>query len=212
VVSRPAPRPACLPKRPTSPRRNRVHPSADNALVHEDTLPVGWQRLGAAPHPGELHRLNASALHVLQAALAWDELPAPDTEEEAGVRTQELLRLETKLNLVLELLSELVQQQGLMPNPVPVRLSAEGIGFETHDRLAPGEHLRLGIYLVAGTPKALTLPAVVKAVERRGDAYWVQARFVDLTAAVRDLLERLLFRFHRRRVAQARRAHQPDPT
>jgi len=188
-----------------------VHPSADNALVHVDTLPLSWQRLGAVPQPGELQRLNASALHVLQAALAWDELPAPDTEEEAGVPTQELLRLETKLNLVLELLSELVQQQGLMPRPVPVRLTAEGIEFETHDRLAPGDRLRLSVYLVAGTPKALTLPAVAQAVERRGDAYWVQARFVDLTAAVRDLLEKLLFRFHRRRVAQTRRAHQSDP-
>jgi hypothetical protein len=189
-----------------------VHPSADNALVHEDSLPVSWQGLGAAPHPGELQRLNASALHVLQAALAWDELPALDTEEEAGVPTQELLRLETKLNLVLELLSELVRQQGLMPRPVPVRVTAEGIGFETHDGLAPGDHLLLSIYLVAGTPKALTLPAVAQAVERQGDAYRVHARFVDLTAGVRDLLEKLLFRFHRRRVAETRRAHQSDPT
>jgi len=178
-------------------------------LVYEETLPLRWQRLAARPSETEIHRLNDTALATLQVALAWDDSPSPEATEEGGQRAPELFRLELKLNLLLELFAELLSRQGLVPDAIPVRLTPEGLDWETAEPPAPSDYLVLSVYLLPGVPKPVNLPALTRSVQAMGGRYRVHADLLALSPHVQDYLEKLIFRFHRRRVAEARRGRAP---
>jgi len=181
------------------------------ALVYEETLPLRWQRLAARPSETEIHRLNDTALATLQAALAWDDPSGAEAAEEGGLRAQELLRLELKLNLLLELFGELLIRQGLVPEAIPVRLTPEGLDWETAEPPAPSDCLILSVYLLPGVPKSVDLPALTRTVQASDGRYRIHADFLAPAPSVRDYLEKLIFRFHRRRVAEVRRGRRTDP-
>ena len=184
--------------------------SSAQALVYEETLPLRWQHRAARPSENEIHRLNDIALATLQAALAWDESPVAEAAEEGGLRAPELLRLELKLNLLLDLFGELLIRQGLVPDAIPVRLTPESLEWETTEPLASSDYLILSIYMLPGVPKPVDLPALIDTVQPSGGRYRIRSDFLTLAPPVRDYLEKLIFRFHRRRVAEVRRGRRMD--
>jgi hypothetical protein len=170
-------------------------------LLLEDRLPLRWHALTVdAAEQQVLAHGNEETLRVI---LSLDDHHSESMEEsELG---PELLRIEMRLNLVLELVSQVLAQQLQLPRAVPVTLSARAARWRSTEPLAPGPGL-LELYVSTRYPRPLQLPAVLA----MGTAGQVEAEFSDLGPGAQELLERLIFRHHRRRIAATRRT-PPTP-
>ena len=169
------------------------------ALV--ESLPVSWQAWTAIPADSTGQRqANEETLRVI---LSLDEHPHGELADEDPPLAQELVRLESKLNLVLELVGQLLVRQLALPPPAPVQLHAGSLEWQTLSAPPTGARILIELYLCSRFPRPLQLPAVARPAPRAG---WAAAGFDDLGEVVQDQLEMLIFRHHRRRVAAARRS------
>lgn len=173
--------------------------SFGTVLVLEESLPLRWrvsETPAAAPH------LLLSNEETLRVILSLDEHHVEASDENPEF-AQEVQRLESKINLILELVSQVLARQLQLPEALPVRLSAHDIEWETAAAPAAGTPLLLEIYVCVRYPRPLYLPATVQTAS----AGRVRAVFNDLGESVQELLERLIFRHHRRQIAATRRGH-----
>ena len=180
------------------------------ALVFEQNLPLRWWQLPSRPDENELGRLHDAALRIVHVALAWDDAPpVQELQEEAAGRAYELV--EFKVNLLLELVSELLTREQPLPMPAPVQLTGEGLWWKTARPPGVSEILRVELYILPSIPKPLVLIAEVTSIERSDDLYRVHVRFVEIPDLLRDALEKMIFRHHRRLIAEARRTPLLNP-
>ncbi len=159
------------------------------------------------PEPNALRRLNYRNESVLRAVTMLeehDESPAEDAER------AELHRLEGKLDLALELLAELVRDREPGAPVVTMRFSGEGLCWSSAERLEPGTLLLTEWFVLPAWPVALKLHARVEASESRDHDYLLCARLEGQSDTVRDWLDKLVFRRHRRAIAQQRVTRDPD--
>lgn len=166
-------------------------------LVLEDRLPLHWR---VAEAPDALSPLQLSNEETLRVILSLDEHHVEASDENPEF-AHEVQRLETKINLILELVSQVLARQLQLPEALPVRLSAHEIEWEAAVAPAAGSSVLLEIYACPRYPRPLFLPATVK--DSSGGR--VRAVFDDLGAPVQDLIEKLIFRHHRRQIAATRR-------
>lgn len=181
-------------------------PFLGDGLVFEELLPLAWvpgpPAVGAA-----LARLNADNHQLLGAESSLDEVRVSEAlKEESPALVHELQRLEYKLNILLRLTAELAQRSAALPPPQRARLAAGGVEWFGAAAPALGASGLVHIYINPALPQPLKIPAVV--IGERSDAgeRVAQLRFQDLSDSVVDLLEKLVFRHHRRLVAVARAA------
>jgi hypothetical protein len=176
-----------------------------NELAYEDVLPVQWQSIPGPPASFELIGLEQANLLLLQACVATEEHPLRESGEDAGPTSGEIARLDFKLNLILHLLSRLLQREP-MPPPTPIQFNAVGASW-----IAMGAPPSVGafglcrIQLRSSLPQPLELPSEVTSVEGSS----VQVRFPALSEGIVELIQRLAFLRHRRRIADRRKARDP---
>lgn len=173
-----------------------------DALVYEDDLPLGWEAIGELPAASRLASLNTSNEALLRVREGLEE-PARGPEESHEL-AQEFNRLESKLNIILEVMAEWLRKQGDLPPVQPVRFNAHGIAWASSDLPAPGLLLRLELYLCTSFPKPLVLHGHVLRHETGAHGDVAVVDFEGLSPGLVDDLERLVFRRHRREVAQLR--------
>lgn len=170
-------------------------------LVYEAMLPVGWRVLEEAPSAAVIRGQNERSEDLIRMLSVIGQTGAADYGEEKSDTFQELMRLETKINLVLDLVGELVSRDAGMPERTSVRLSSRGVEWEAGDNPPkPHELLSLNLYLRRNLPRPLELTGKVVAVHNSV----VTAVFEGASEAVVDGLDKLIFRHHRRAIAQAR--------
>jgi len=177
------------------------HQTADSfgaGLVLEDRLPLHWRALDTPGVSPSLQLSNEETLHVI---LSLDEHHAEAGDENPEF-AHEVQRLETKINLILELVSQVLACQLQLPEALPLRLSAHEIEWETTNAPAVGSAVLIETYVCPRYPRPLFLPATIK----ESSGVRVRAVFNDLGEPVQDLLEKLIFRHHRRLIAATRRA------
>lgn len=121
-----------------------------------------------------------------------------DEEHEAG---PEFLRLERKLDLVLELLS-MKLLEGSAASERSVQMSATGVRWATPEVPEPGTWGVVSVYVHRLLPRALRLPAEVLADEPG----FLRLRFAEVGEGCREMLVRHVFQQHRRHLAGSRRA------
>jgi hypothetical protein len=136
------------------------------ALVYEDALPLGWEVVERVPAGQRIATLNASNEALLRVREGLEE-PTRGVDENQDL-SQEFQRLESKLNLILELMAEWLRRQGDLPSPLPVRFNAWGIAWEAEDLPVPDALLRMQLYICPTVPKPLVLYARVLASGDRG--------------------------------------------
>ena len=171
--------------------------SFGTGLVLEDRLPLRWR---VAEAPSVAPPLQLSNEETLRVILSLDEHHVEASDENPEF-AHEVQRLETKINLILELVSQVLARQLQLPESLPVRLSAQEIEWETATAPAVGSAVLIEAYVCPRYPRPLFLPATVK----DSSSGRVRAVFDELGAPVQDLLEKLIFRHHRRLIAAARR-------
>lgn len=179
-------------------------------ITYQDRLPVDWEVLPALPSDGEQHRLNRINEELLQNLLLLDEAPQDAEEKEEGGVQEHFKRLEAKLDLLLNLVSEMISANGGgLPEPRTVNLGARGVCVHTQegdlDSLHEGSLLKIRLYLDPQFPRPLNLCGHITAVQ--ADCFTVS--YTRLDEALQGLLDKYVFRQHRRAVALARRRENP---
>lgn len=173
-------------------------------LTYQERLPVTWRMLDEPLTERELAHYNESNEAVLNTIAALEE-HHPELHE--GQHGHELARLDFKLNLLLDLVGQLITQNVELPAPTLVKLGAHAIaGYEKLEGSPPplGRHFLVSVYLHAGYPRPTVLPARLVAAEASGPVFLLAASLEGLSESVHDLLEKFIFRHHRRTIAHTR--------
>ncbi|MBI3775647.1 MAG: PilZ domain-containing protein [Gammaproteobacteria bacterium] len=167
-------------------------------------FPLRWEHVSPLQLEQERNRANDSNEITLRNYYLLDERiqePSDDRDESAP----ELVRIEQRLNLVIELLGQVLAHSLDLPAAVSCILSRASFEWSSYDVPTVGECVRLTLYLHPHYPKPLVLFGQVTHVVRSETTSRATAQLAQLSDAVGDWLDRLIFRAHRRRIALTRR-------
>jgi hypothetical protein len=175
-------------------------------LVFEESLPVAWAP-GALAEGAALARLNTDNHQLLGAESSLDEVRVHEAlKDESPALLHELQRLEYKVNILLRLTAELALRSSGLPAAERVRMTSRALEWFGEHSPATGATGLLSIYINPALPQPLKIPCVVAGERLIEDSRATQLRFEGLSDAVIEMLEKLIFRHHRRLVAGARLA------
>ncbi|MEO1079345.1 MAG: PilZ domain-containing protein [Pseudomonadota bacterium] len=184
--------------------------SADSGLAYTDNISIVWREVDREPDPQHLAMVNASNEGFLRdLKLLGDGGQPRELTEASADFSQELHRLDLKLNLVLDLVSTLIYRDADLPEPGPVRVAADGLSWRG-DVPAPGTLVYVELYIQRGLPKPLCCYGEVVSTAAEYEDGLARLSFLGLTGGARAWLEKLIFRHHRREVA-SRRGKQRSP-
>ena len=162
--------------------------------LHADSEPLAWP-----PSPELLQRLAERNANTLATLAALEERRA-DLGDDDNPLMQEMLRMDAKLTALVEIVNQLLAPAAALPPRRTLRFNAVGAVLPAA-LLPAGEGLLLRLRFDACRSLPLELAGrMVRTVdESRG--------FVEFAVqgdATSDAIERLVFRHHRRKVAEAR--------
>jgi hypothetical protein len=162
--------------------------------LHVDAEPLVWP-----PLPAQQLRMMERNANTLAAIAALEERAVETGDEDSPVM-QEMLRLDAKLTALMDVVNQLLVPASSLPPRQVVRFNV--IGAVLPDVLMPpGDALLLRPRFDVCPSLPLELAA---RVERRFPDGQVFVAFAPLGDVLSDAIERLVFRHHRRRVAEAR--------
>lgn len=181
-------------------------------IFYEDRVPLGWRILQQLPGSSEQLHLAHQNCQILQALLSMDSM-IHDADDEPDHIAHELVRLDNKLNLLLGMVGKLLGQVVQMPEPVAACIGGQGLQFGLTAEQAesvtahPGQLVMLEIYLNPQLPGALNLCAELSLKRGPGGAPTGLASYRQMDPNVLELMEKYIFRQHRRAVALAKKSH-----
>ncbi|MFV0275748.1 MAG: PilZ domain-containing protein [Parahaliea sp.] len=179
-----------------------------SGLIYRDHFGVRWHYAQVPTERDHLDRISISNEQLLRLLSATGEVSTGGKElEDAGSGTsQELQKLDLKINLLLDLVSTLIYRDGSIPLPSLAEVSASGVRWcpEGAPGPEPGTTVFLEVYIQRGLPKPLCWYAQVETCGLLGEREAVSARFLGMAGPAAQALEKWLFRQHRRQVASAR--------
>ncbi len=171
----------------------------DDVLSIETPLMLKWNVLSESISPSSLRQNNLLTFSLLE-TFAEQQSAA----YEAHSSSPELQRIENKLNLLIDMVSQLSGQSQQQHTPVSVRFSCKTVEWLSDSGPAETASLLLELYLDGEMQHALKIIARVVSVTERDGRYLVQARFTSLDETEKNHLEKWIFAHHRRIVAQTR--------
>jgi hypothetical protein len=151
------------------------------------------------PTPDEAARLNERNLHVLRSLTSLDERKAESLNDEDNPLVQELQRMDSKLNVLLDIVDRLLLPATLLPPRQPVSFNAVGLVVPASG-LPPAHSVRVRLHFDAC--RALPLELLAQRAKTLDENVFFCFR--ELSEMVEDGLERFVFCHHRRQVASAR--------
>ena len=172
-------------------------------LAYHDEMPLGFRPLAAIPDAAELQRLNTENQQILQLDASLEERHPVDAKDDDAVIRNELERLESKLNVIMQLLARLLSRENVLPGDRKFRLAADGIEWEHDAMLKVGSLGVVSLHINRTLPYPLDLAGKVVGVHQSGAKYRTAFVFEGVAANVVELLEKMIFRHHRRAVADA---------
>jgi hypothetical protein len=171
-------------------------------LAYEDVSPVAWRRLPEPYDPTLVGSFADRNLRVLQAMTALEEHGQVEKVDENSPYVADMLRLELKVNLLLDMMGQLLTASQPRPKPAAVRFNALGGVWQASPPFPDlGSQGVLEVYLRECIADPLRLVGRIASVGPDGR---VKVRFIPPGEHISDLLEKLAFRKHRRQVAGAR--------
>ncbi len=176
----------------------------EGGLAYVDTLPVSWDPRDDTSSESNYTRISEHNEHVLRCVNLLGEQLKDKIEDES--ETDQLLqRLEAKVNLLLDLISNLDQRIRQVPHLTEVKLAAAGIEWICQES-APGvgDNIWVNIYLDNRIPEAMKIDAKVLAVTEEARGRVVSAMFESMEGTAKDQMEKMIFRHHRRMIAQSK--------
>lgn len=179
----------------------------EEQLAYAGELRLEWRPLPNLPAAEESMRLRDANLTVLSLVAAVEEHRTESSEEESALGV-DLLRLDAKLNLLLELMQRMAARDRELPARRALRLNAHGIALPA-DAAAPTPDSMVVVCIHLEACRAMPLELVAR-VMALPDPGWILLAFVEQGAAMEEALDRLVFRYHRRQVAIERRGAKAE--
>jgi hypothetical protein len=173
----------------------------NNELAYEDLLPVAFKPLARALDAVAAGALADRNVRLLQVCAAIEEQGAVERKDEASPHSADLMRLEVKVNLLLDLMGQMLAAQAARPRPSVLRFNAHAVQWRAAEPPRSGAQGLLEIWLRDSLPQPLTLIINVTHVANDG---LVKAVVTPPGETAADLIEKLAFRRHRRHVAGVR--------
>jgi len=150
---------------------------------------------------------------LLKAILLSQELHYEYGDEPGERAVADLVRVEAKLDLLLDMVSHVLRrdQQGAIQTAVVLWLT--GASWITSENRLPsvGEPLWLALYVDARLAQPLRLPVLVTDITSHDGRSEITVAFDALDEPVEDLLGKLIFRQHRRMIAQQKAEKRSGP-
>jgi len=172
----------------------------NSGLSFRDNISLAWKTVDYEPDAQHLALVSESNEAFLKAVAAIGE-PGIDVGEDAPGIWQEMARLDLKLNLLLNLVSQLVYSQLDVPEVTEVTVSGQGISWADQAAPAAGSIVFLELYIQRGTPKPLCFYGKVVSDDNDTAKGLARVNYLGLSDATQGWLEKLIFRHHRRQVA-----------
>lgn len=169
-------------------------------VTFEDELHVDCAPLTAPLSDLQYGALRERNLNVLNTLLVFGERRAEAVDEDSAVG-QEMQRLDSKLNVLMAMMDQLLRRNTELPSRRLVRFNAHGALLPRMIWPVGAERALLRLHIDGCLALPLELPARLMQ-ERDSDHIFVA--FETLDEVTRDALERLVFRHHRRKVAGQR--------
>src|ERR1700753_1348067 len=160
-------------------------------LAFQDVLPIFWRPLTlSAEHSAGFDDRN---IRILQAWDAMEEhVPSEKQKSEDSYTATELMRLDMKVNLLLDLVGQLLTANRPRPPATAVKFNAVGATWRGNGALPEaGEQGVIEIYLRDCLAEPLRLVGRVTNVAPDGQ---IKVKFLPMGEAVSDLIEKLAFR------------------
>lgn len=162
--------------------------------LHADSEPLAWP-----PSQAQLLHLAERNANTLAAIAALEERRA-DIGEDDSPLMQEMLRMDAKLTALVDIVNHLLVPTDTLPPRQWLRFNAVGALLPAA-LVPPGDALLLRLRF----DPCRSLPLMLAAhVERQFDDGRVFVVFAPQGDMLSDAIERLVFRHHRRKVAEAR--------
>ena len=169
-------------------------------MTYEGVLHIGVDSLKSMPDALALAGYNERNLHVLRALASLDERRAENGSDEDSPMMQELLHMDSKINVLMEIVNRLLIPVALLPARHPIRFNALGV-VVPQGMLPEADQLLVRLHFDACRALPLELPSQLVRRLDDGNAF---VSFFQPSELVGDGLERFVFRHHRRKVAEAR--------
>jgi len=179
-------------------------------LVYEDLVPMSWRKAEEGFQPAQMIRVNDSNEEILRFMSVLDDYQSESSIDARSVNIGDITRIEYKVNLILDLVSQILVHHAELPPAIPIKMTARGIQWQCNKRLVPGQYIFLDIYFYHNYPRPLVILGKVQDVDKAGGEYNTQASFEYMSDVVRRWLDKLIFRQHRRSIALSRRQSQED--
>lgn len=169
-------------------------------LAFTDNISITWKTVDYQPDDSHLALVNESNESFLRAVSAISEF-SKDVSEDAPSISQEISRLDLKLNLLLDLVSQLIYKQLDIPEMSRVTIFSNEIEWVGKHVPEPGQTVFIQAYIQRGTPKPLCFYGEV--ISNLDDYKVGRAKvsYLGLLGSAKAWLDKLIFRHHRREVA-----------
>ncbi len=173
----------------------------ESALVLEATIPLRFVAFSDGERPKS--RALDNNLKVFQACDILDERPSADRVDLDLPVALELKRLDLKMSLMLELMMDLLRQGDRTATEVQVELDFRGVAWTpANGDLSVGQRGIVELFVHEGLPRPLKFTGSIVAMDAVRSR--VRFEFDGLDETESDQLERLIFKRHRRKVADIR--------
>jgi len=179
----------------------------DLGLSYEDLVPFSWHEVSADMPIPELLHAHESNEELLRSVSVLEEY-AQDSSDDNSVMNHEIVRIECKVDMLMDMVASLLHEHIDIPDSTPIRLGGNGVQWVSETVPAVGTHVQISFYLNRKFPKPVVLfGQVVQSNDNDNeDEYNVTAIFEHMVDVVQSLLDKQVFRQHRRAVALERHA------
>ncbi len=171
----------------------------DEVLSIDMPLALKWRVLPETISAPSLRQNNLLTFSLLE---AFNDQPSAAHEPHHS--SPELQRIENKLNLLIDMVSQLSGQSQQHLATIPVRLSCKGIEWLSDVAADESALLLLELYLDGEMQHALKIIARIVSLKEQDGRYLIRAQFISLDEIEENHLEKWIFSYHRRMVAQTR--------
>lgn len=169
-------------------------------LSCEVNLPLEWLPLsGQTGLSPSVEHANQNCLKIV---LGLDEAVHEPADESAEL-SQDLQRVEFKVNIILELVGQLISQNKPTPTNVDITLGPKALRWlAVSNPPEIGQTLQTKIYLDTRFPFPYVISGCVTSVTQVEAGYLVVVDAVQTNPHSLGLLEKYIFRCHRRQIAR----------
>jgi hypothetical protein len=175
-------------------------------LAYEDVLPLAWIATPEAPSEVVRRGMHERNLRLLQACLVLQEHAQPEKHDDRSSLQADIIRLDMKVDVLLDLVGQLLSANRPRPQSCEVRFNSLGAMWRQKSNLPTLHSVGvLQLYLKEFSVEPLRMTGRVASVSDDGR---VKVQFDATDIAVADLIEKIAFRRHRRKVAEVRHARR----